>query len=123
MNVPPASRGKWNGAKHARSQGFLEDRRGRDDRNVIDRKRVRRIRPSGRSGRAGGSRKRREVSIAGRRVKVVDVHAHCVIPEVWDIVKDTPLAPSAGPRARGPNLMGPDRIRGRSINWALMFRS
>ena len=54
---------------------------------------------------------RREVSIGGRRVKVVDVHAHCVIPEVWDIVKDTPLAANAGPRARGPNLMGPDRVR------------
>jgi aminocarboxymuconate-semialdehyde decarboxylase len=55
--------------------------------------------------------KRREVSIGGKRIKVVDVHAHCVFPEVWDIVKDTPLAPNAGPRARGPNLMGPDRIR------------
>ena len=49
--------------------------------------------------------------IGGKRVKVVDVHAHCVIPEVWDIVKDTSLAASAGGRARGPNLMGPDRIR------------
>jgi aminocarboxymuconate-semialdehyde decarboxylase len=55
--------------------------------------------------------KRREVTIAGHRVKVVDVHAHCVIPEVWDIVKDTPLAPNAGPRARGSNVMGPDRVR------------
>src|ERR1700722_9089514 len=55
--------------------------------------------------------KRREVFIGGKRVKVVDVHAHCVIPEVWDIVKDTSLASSAGGRARGPNLMGPDRIR------------
>jgi aminocarboxymuconate-semialdehyde decarboxylase len=54
---------------------------------------------------------RREVSIAGRRVKVVDIHAHCVIPEVWDVVKDTTLASSAGGRARGPNVMGPDRIR------------
>src|ERR1700686_3734412 len=50
-------------------------------------------------------------AVPGKRVKVVDVHAHCVIPEVWDIVKDTPLAPNAGPRARGPNLMGPDRVR------------
>ena len=66
--------------------------------------------------------KRREVSIAGRRVKVVDIHAHCVIPEVWDIVRDTPLAPNAGPRARGPNLMGPDRVRRESINWEWMFR-
>jgi aminocarboxymuconate-semialdehyde decarboxylase len=53
---------------------------------------------------------RRELSIGGRRVKVVDVHAHCVIPEVWDLVKDTNLAPNAGPRARGPNVMGPDRV-------------
>jgi aminocarboxymuconate-semialdehyde decarboxylase len=55
--------------------------------------------------------KRREISIAGKRIKVVDVHAHCVFPEVWDIVKDTPLAPNAGPRARGNNVMTPDRIR------------
>lgn len=56
--------------------------------------------------------KRREVTIAGKRVKVVDVHAHCVIPEVSDLVKDTPLASVAGGRAaRGPNVMGPDRIR------------
>jgi aminocarboxymuconate-semialdehyde decarboxylase len=53
---------------------------------------------------------RREVSIAGKRVKVVDVHAHCTIPEVAELVKDTPLSASAGPRARGPNVMGPDRI-------------
>src|SRR5580658_10527826 len=49
--------------------------------------------------------KRREVSIGGKRVKVVDVHAHCVIPEVSDLVKDTPLAANAGGRAaRGPNV-------------------
>ena len=28
--------------------------------------------------------KRRELSIAGRRVKTVDAHAHCFVPEVWD---------------------------------------
>jgi aminocarboxymuconate-semialdehyde decarboxylase len=61
-------------------------------------------------GGAAAPGARREVSIAGKRVKVVDVHAHCTIPEVADIVKDTPLAASAGPRARGPNVMGPDRI-------------
>src|SRR3984957_9700692 len=55
--------------------------------------------------------KRREVFVAGKRVKVVDVHAHCVFPDVWDIVKDTPLAPNAGPRARGNNVMTPERIR------------
>jgi aminocarboxymuconate-semialdehyde decarboxylase len=54
--------------------------------------------------------KRREVSIGGRRAKVIDVHAHCVIPEVWEIVKGTSLAGSAEGRARGPNVMGPERI-------------
>jgi len=39
--------------------------------------------------------KRREVSIAGRRVKTVDVHAHCFVPEVVDLVKNTPLAATA----------------------------
>jgi aminocarboxymuconate-semialdehyde decarboxylase len=53
--------------------------------------------------------KRREVFIGGRRVKVVDVHAHCLIPEVGDAVKDTRLASSGV--ARGQMLMGPDRIQ------------
>ncbi len=66
---------------------------------------------AGMGGAAGAPVVRREVSIGGKRVKVIDIHAHCVIPEVYDIVKDTPLAANAGPRARGPNLMGPDRIR------------
>lgn len=61
-------------------------------------------------GEAGAPVQRREVSIAGKRVKVVDVHAHCTFPEVADLVKDTPLASSAGPRARGANVMGAERI-------------
>src|SRR5947209_20605726 len=36
--------------------------------------------------------KRRELSIAGKRVKTIDAHAHCFVPEVGDLVKDTPLA-------------------------------
>jgi aminocarboxymuconate-semialdehyde decarboxylase len=39
--------------------------------------------------------KRREVTISGRRVKTVDIHAHCFVPEVADLVKDTPLAQAA----------------------------
>ncbi len=39
--------------------------------------------------------KRREVTINGRRVKTVDLHAHCFVPEVMDLVKDTPLAQTA----------------------------
>jgi aminocarboxymuconate-semialdehyde decarboxylase len=53
---------------------------------------------------------RREVSLGGRRIKVVDVHSHCVIPEVVDLVKDTPLAKFASGRARGMNVMGPERL-------------
>jgi aminocarboxymuconate-semialdehyde decarboxylase len=55
--------------------------------------------------------KRREVFVGGKRVKVVDMHAHCVIPEVGDVVKDTPLASNGGNRARGPNVMGPERLK------------
>jgi aminocarboxymuconate-semialdehyde decarboxylase len=38
---------------------------------------------------------RRQATVGGRRVTVVDVHAHVFVPEVWDLVKDTPLAPAA----------------------------
>ena len=48
--------------------------------------------------------KRREVSIAGRRVKTVDVHAHCFVPEVSELVKNTPLADVAKGNASTPNL-------------------
>ncbi|HXP81980.1 MAG TPA: amidohydrolase family protein [Verrucomicrobiae bacterium] len=33
-------------------------------------------------------RKPREVVVGGRRVKVVDIHAHVRVPEAWDLVKD-----------------------------------
>jgi aminocarboxymuconate-semialdehyde decarboxylase len=49
---------------------------------------------------------RRQVSIAGRRIKVIDVHCHCTIPEVAEVVKGTPLAKSAG----GGNVLGPARL-------------
>jgi aminocarboxymuconate-semialdehyde decarboxylase len=51
----------------------------------------------GAAGRQVGAPKgkRREVSIAGRRVKTVDVHAHCFVPEVMEVVKNTPLAETA----------------------------
>src|SRR5882724_2240233 len=55
--------------------------------------------------------KRREVFIGGRRVKVVDVHAHCLIPEVWDVVKDTKLAAIAGGPPRQQMILGQERIQ------------
>jgi len=55
--------------------------------------------------------KRREVSIGSRRIKVIDIHAHCVVPEVADVVKDTKFAANASGRARGPQILGPERLR------------
>ena len=49
--------------------------------------------------------KRREVTVAGRRVKVVDVHAHAFVPQVTEVVKGTPFA-----KYGGGQPMGPDRI-------------
>ena len=55
--------------------------------------------------------KRREVSIGGRRVKTVDVHAHCFVPEVMDLVKDTPLAATAKANLTGNIVLGnPQRL-------------
>jgi aminocarboxymuconate-semialdehyde decarboxylase len=36
----------------------------------------------------GGTPKRRDVRVGGKRVLTVDVHAHCYVPEVWDLIKD-----------------------------------
>ena len=55
-----------------------------------------------------GQSPRRQVTVNGRRVRVVDVHAHCVIP-VDQIVKDTPLAGRGG--GTGNNLLGPERLQ------------
>jgi aminocarboxymuconate-semialdehyde decarboxylase len=56
--------------------------------------------------------RRREVSVGGRRVKVVDVHCHCVVPEVAEVVKGTPLAKSAGAGGGGGNnVLGPARLQ------------
>jgi aminocarboxymuconate-semialdehyde decarboxylase len=49
----------------------------------------------GRSGAAQAPAARRQVSIAGRRVRVVDVHAHTDIP-LGDVVKGTPFEKQAG---------------------------
>lgn len=51
---------------------------------------------------------RRQVMVGGRRVRVIDVHAHCVIP-VEDIVKGTPLAKMGS--GAGANILGPPRLR------------
>lgn len=50
---------------------------------------------------------RRQVSIAGKRIRVIDVHCHCVIPEAADVVKGTPYA-QQGAGAGG--VIGPERL-------------
>ena len=61
-------------------------------------------------GAAGlhGQTPRRQVTIGGRRVRVIDAHAHCVIP-VEDVVKGTPLEKMGG--GGGNNLLGPERLQ------------
>ena len=51
---------------------------------------------------------RRQVTVGGRRITVVDAHAHCVIP-VEEIVKGTPLAKMGG--GAGGSVLGPERLR------------
>ena len=50
---------------------------------------------------------RREVRVGGKRVKVVDIHAHATIPEVADVLKGTPLERYG----QGGRALGPERIR------------
>lgn len=52
--------------------------------------------------------KRRDVFVGSRRVKVVDVHCHCVVPEAAAVVKGTPLEGAA--RGGGGNVLGPQRL-------------
>ncbi len=56
-------------------------------------------------GQTAGAR--RQVSIAGRRVRVIDIHAHCVVP-VQDITKGTKLDGQGG--GGGNQIIGPMRI-------------
>ncbi len=53
--------------------------------------------------------RRREVFVGSRRVKVIDVHCHCVVPEVAEVVKGTNLATNAG--GGGNNVLGPARLQ------------
>ncbi len=57
----------------------------------------------------------REITVAGKRIKVVDIHAHCGIPAVESIVRGTPLEMTVGKsRILGPEWV--DWIDGRGID-------
>src|SRR5690242_3949108 len=49
---------------------------------------------------------RREVTVGGKRAKVIDFHAHCAFAEVSELVKGTPLAREIP----GMMLLGPKRL-------------
>jgi aminocarboxymuconate-semialdehyde decarboxylase len=57
---------------------------------------------------AVSAQQRRRVSIGGKPVRVIDVHAHCVI-NVAEVVKGTPLAGRGG--GGGGNVLGPARLQ------------
>ncbi len=58
---------------------------------------------------------RRQITIGGRRVKTVDVHAHVTIPEATEMLRGTPLGRAGGGGggggAVGGQVMGPERLR------------
>jgi len=65
-----------------------------------------------RSLQTAAAPKRRAVSVGGRRVRTVDVHAHCVIPEVLEVVKGSKMAPVLEALLSSkPQVLGPDRLR------------
>ena len=53
---------------------------------------------------------RREVRVGGQRVRTVDIHCHCAIPEVLDVVRGTPMERAANQQLTG-NLRGPPVAR------------
>src|SRR5437667_404563 len=66
-----------------------------------------RARPVPRRAEAVATNRRREVVVGGRRVKTIDVHAHCVIPEAYALL-GLKVDDHRGP---GIGEVGPRRIR------------
>ena len=62
----------------------------------------------GRSVDAAAQAARREISVGGRRVKVVDIHAHCGFREVDDLIRGTNLA---GHNVSANRILGPERLQ------------
>jgi aminocarboxymuconate-semialdehyde decarboxylase len=51
---------------------------------------------------------RKQILVGGRPATVVDIHAHCVFPEVAELLTGTPFADRAFPEAW---TLGPERLR------------
>ena len=59
--------------------------------------------------------RRRQVSLGGRRIKVVDVHGHFIIPEELDVLKGSALAPNIGNNLNGPLVLSAGRLEAMDI--------
>ena len=73
---------------------------------------------SPRFGQPGGSGKRREVTVGGKRVMTVDVHCHVTIPDAWDMLKNDPKAINAqlgttDPATPKGTLLDPQNVKDR----------
>lgn len=56
---------------------------------------------------SGAQTERREIMLNGRRITTVDIHAHCVFPEVAEAIAGTPLDGRAFPEFQ---ILGPARL-------------
>ncbi|HET9942175.1 MAG TPA: amidohydrolase family protein [Terriglobia bacterium] len=67
------------------------------------------------AGMLGGAQRgtvsRRQVSIGNRRIKVIDIHGHFLVPEEADIVRNTNLAANVLNQLNGPLSLGPARLQ------------
>ena len=71
---------------------------------------LRRARAQGAGAQAPG--KRRELSVGGRRIKTIDVHCHCTVADVMDLVKGTAMERPLRQQLTGSLgfPVGPERI-------------
>ena len=58
-----------------------------------------------------GPAARRQVSIGSRRIRVIDIHGHFLIPEEADLVRNTNLAGNVINQLNGPLVLGPPRLQ------------
>ena len=56
---------------------------------------------------SGAQSSRREITLNGRRITTVDIHAHCVFPEVAEVIAGTPLEGASFPDWQ---MLGPARL-------------
>ena len=106
---------------YGQPQRLLQDRRRRCRRGLRRRARRRRRLPSRRPPA------RRQVSIAGKRVRVVDIHSHATVPEVDPVVaehrvREAGRRAAARPRPRRADRQAGDRHPGAQHQRLLVVR-